>query len=307
MHKPMLPYAVASMSQFGREMLYLPASLAHNIAESGACLAIALKSKDKVLKSTAFSAGISALFGITEPALYGVTLLNKKALYSVILGSIVGGAFIGWMAIQAFALVGPGLASISMFVSPDNAMNLVWAFAGAGLSFAVAFISALLLWRDKAVESTDALSFTRPVEGQIIPLEKVNDDVFSRKIMGDGIAIIPSQGVLRAPADGTIVNVFDSGHALSLLTDAGVELIFHIGIDTIRLQGEGFSPRVVEGQHVKSGDTLIEFSLDTIAAAGLDPVVMMVVTNGERFSLTPGNTDDKNPDPHIIMTLKESV
>jgi PTS system beta-glucosides-specific IIC component len=307
MHKPMLPYAVASMSQFGREMLYLPASLAHNIAESGACLAIALKSKDKVLKSTAFSAGISALFGITEPALYGVTLLNKKALYSVILGGVVGGAFIGWMGIQAFALVGPGLASISMFVSPDNAMNIVWAFAGAGLSFAVAFISAFVLWRDKVPEKTDSLTFTRPVEGQIIPLENVNDDVFSRKIMGDGIAIVPSQGILRAPADGTVVNVFESGHALSLLTDAGVELIFHIGIDTIRLQGEGFSAKVAEGQHVKRGDTLIEFSLDTITAAGLDPVVMMVVTNGERFSLTPGNTDDKNPNPHIIMTLKESV
>ncbi|MHA1002824.1 beta-glucoside-specific PTS transporter subunit IIABC [Leclercia pneumoniae] len=307
MHKPMLPYAVASMSQFGREMLYLPASLAHNIAESGACLAIALKSKDKVLKSTAFSAGISALFGITEPALYGVTLLNKKALYSVILGSVVGGAFIGWMAIEAFALVGPGLASISMFVSPDNSMNIVWAFAGAGLSFAIAFISALLLWRDKAAEKTDELTFTRPVEGQIIPLENVNDDVFARKIMGDGIAIVPSQGVLRAPADGTVVNIFESGHALSLLTDAGVELIFHIGIDTIKLQGEGFSPQVKEGQQVKRGETLIEFSLDTITAAGLDPVVMMVVTNGERFSLTPGSNDDKNHNPHIIMTLKESV
>lgn len=307
MHKPMLPYAVASMSQFGREMLYLPASLAHNIAESGACLAIALKSKDKVLKSTAFSAGISALFGITEPALYGVTLLNKKALYSVILGSIVGGAFIGWMAIEAFALVGPGLASISMFVSPDNPLNIVWAFAGAGLSFAIAFISALLLWRDKAVEGTDALTFTRPVEGQIIPLEKVNDDVFSRKIMGDGIAIVPSQGVLRAPADGTVVNVFESGHALSLLTDTGVELIFHIGLDTIKLQGEGFSPQVKEGQHVKCGETLIEFSLDTITTAGLDPVVVMVVTNGERFSLTPGSNDENNANPQIIMTLKESV
>ncbi len=307
MHKPMLPYAVASMSQFGREMLYLPASLAHNIAESGACLAIALKSKDKVLKSTAFSAGISALFGITEPALYGVTLLNKKALYSVILGSVVGGAFIGWMAIEAFALIGPGLASISMFVSPDNPMNIVWAFAGAGLSFAIAFISALLLWRDKAAQKTDELTFTRPVEGQIIPLENVNDDVFARKIMGDGIAIVPSQGVLRAPADGTVVNIFESGHALSLLTDAGVELIFHIGIDTIKLQGEGFTPQVKEGQQVKRGETLIEFSLDTITAAGLDPVVMMVVTNGERFSLTPGSNDDKNHNPHIIMTLKESV
>ncbi|WP_312070241.1 beta-glucoside-specific PTS transporter subunit IIABC [Lelliottia nimipressuralis] len=307
MHKPMLPYAVASMSQFGREMLYLPASLAHNIAESGACLAIALRSKDKVLKSTAFSAGISALFGITEPALYGVTLLNKKALYSVLAGSLVGGAFIGWMAIEAFALVGPGLASISMFVSPDNPMNIVWAFAGAGLSFVIAFLSALLLWRDKAPEQADELHFIRPVEGQIIPLENVNDDVFSRKIMGDGVAIVPSQGVLRAPADGTVVNVFESGHALSLLTDAGVELIFHIGIDTIRLQGDGFRPLVKEGQHVKSGDTLIEFSLDTITAAGLDPVVVMIVTNGERFSLTPGSNHDKDTHPNIIMTLKESV
>lgn len=307
MHKPMLPYAVASMSQFGREMLYLPASLAHNIAESGACLAIALRSKDKVLKSTAFSAGISALFGITEPALYGVTLLNKKALYSVLAGSLVGGAFIGWMAIEAFALVGPGLASISMFVSPDNPMNIVWAFAGAGLSFVIAFLSALLLWRDKAPEQADELHFIRPVEGQIIPLENVNDDVFSRKIMGDGVAIVPSQGVLRAPADGTVVNVFESGHALSLLTDAGVELIFHIGIDTIRLQGNGFHPLVKEGQHVKSGDTLIEFSLDIITAAGLDPVVVMIVTNGERFSLIPGSNHDKVTHPHIIMTLKESV
>lgn len=307
MHKPMLPYAVASMSQFGREMLYLPASLAHNIAESGACLAIALRSKDKVLKSTAFSAGISALFGITEPALYGVTLLNKKALYSVLAGSLVGGAFIGWMSIEAFALVGPGLASISMFVSPDNPMNIVWAFAGAGLSFVIAFLSALLLWRDKAPEQADELHFIRPVEGQIIPLENVNDDVFSRKIMGDGVAIVPSQGVLRAPADGTVVNVFESGHALSLLTDAGVELIFHIGIDTIRLQGNGFHPLVKEGQHVKSGDTLIEFSLDIITAAGLDPVVVMIVTNGERFSLIPGSNHDKDTHPHIIMTLKESV
>lgn len=307
MHKPMLPYAVASMSQFGREMLYLPASLAHNIAESGACLAIALRSKDKVLKSTAFSAGISALFGITEPALYGVTLLNKKALYSVLAGSLVGGAFIGWMAIEAFALVGPGLASISMFVSPDNPMNIVWAFAGAGLSFVIAFLSALLLWRDNAPDQAEELHFLRPVEGQIIPLENVNDDVFSRKIMGDGVAIVPSQGVLRAPADGTVVNVFESGHALSLLTDAGVELIFHIGIDTIRLQGDGFHPLVKEGQHVNSGDTLIEFSLDTITAAGLDPVVVMIVTNGERFSLTPGSNHDKDTHPHIIMTLKESV
>lgn len=308
MHKPMLPYAVASMSQFGREMLYLPASLAHNIAESGACFAIALKSKDRALKSTAISAGISALFGITEPALYGVTLLHKKALYSVIAGSVIGGAFIGWMAIEAFALVGPGLASISMFVSPTNPMNILWAFAGGGLSFAIAFFAALLLWRDKTPQATERqLDFAPPVEGKTIPLERVADDVFSKRIMGDGIAIIPSQGILRAPASGTIMNVFDTGHAVSLLTDDGVELIFHIGIDTIKLNGQGFHPQVSEGQHVSTGDVLVRFDLDDIVAAGFDPVVMMIVTNSERFAIAPAARGAQSTHPHIIMTLKESV
>ncbi|UUE35037.1 beta-glucoside-specific PTS transporter subunit IIABC [Pectobacterium aroidearum] len=317
MHKPMLPYAVSSMSQFGKEMLYLPASLAHNIAESGACMAIALKSKDKTLKSTALSAGISALFGITEPALYGITLLNKKALYSVLAGSLVGGAFIGWMAIEAFALVGPGLASISMFVSPENSWNIVYAIAGAALSFAIAFLSALFLWREEkpvaAVEEEEAhriiaeCQFASPIEGKVIPLESVNDEIFSKRIMGDGVAIIPEKGVLYAPASGTIENVFETGHAVSMLTDSGAELIFHIGIDTIKLNGQGFQPKVTAGQQVNTGDVLVEFDLDSLIAAGYDPVVMMVITNSERFRVIPEATDAVLSPHTIIMTLKESV
>ncbi|MEQ9886730.1 beta-glucoside-specific PTS transporter subunit IIABC [Pectobacterium zantedeschiae] len=316
MHKPMLPYAVASMSQFGKEMLYLPASLAHNIAESGACMAIALKSKDKTLKSTALSAGISALFGITEPALYGITLLNKKALYSVLAGSLVGGAFIGWMAIEAFALVGPGLASISMFVSPENSWNIVYAIAGAALSFAIAFICALFLWQEEkptaAVEeethhAVTECQFTSPIEGRMIPLESVSDEIFSKRIMGDGIAIIPEKGVLYAPASGIIENVFETGHAVSMLTDNGAELIFHIGIDTIKLNGQGFQPKVTAGQQVNTGDILIEFDLDGLIAAGYDPVVMMVITNSERFRVIPEATDAISHPHTIIMTLKESV
>ncbi|WP_052235310.1 beta-glucoside-specific PTS transporter subunit IIABC [Pectobacterium carotovorum] len=315
MHKPMLPYAVSSMSQFGKEMLYLPASLAHNIAESGACMAIALKSKDKTLKSTAISAGISALFGITEPALYGITLLNKKALYSVIAGSLVGGAFIGWMAIEAFALVGPGLASISMFISPENSWNIVYAIAGAALSFVIAFLSALFLWREEkpvvtVEESHHAITecqFTSPIEGKVIPLDNVNDEIFSKRIMGDGIAIIPEKGVLYAPANGTIENVFETGHAVSMLTDSGAELIFHIGIDTIKLNGQGFQPKVTAGQQVNTGDILVEFDLDSLIAAGYDPVVMMVITNSERFRVIPEATDVVIHPHTIIMTLKESV
>ncbi|MEA9391179.1 beta-glucoside-specific PTS transporter subunit IIABC [Acerihabitans sp. TG2] len=314
MHKPMIPYAVASMGQFGREMLYLPASLAHNIAEAGTCLAIAFKSKDKLLKSTALSSGISALCGITEPALYGITLLHKKALYSVITGSVIGGAFMGWMAVEAFALVGPGLASISMFVSPDNKWNIIYAFAGTGIAFSISFITTLLLWHEETPHTTDNVAktgaefrFNSPAEGQVMALEQVNDEVFSARIMGDGIAIRPVKGALYAPANGTISNVFDTGHAVSMLTDSGIELIFHIGIDTIKLNGQGFHPRVSAQQQVKTGDLLVEFDLDSIIAAGYDPVVIMVITNSERFSMQ-SETPNGNINNHsYIMTLKESV
>ena len=314
MHKPMIPYAVASMGQFGREMLYLPASLAHNIAEAGTCLAIALRTKDKVLKSTALSSGISALCGITEPALYGVTLLHKKALYAVITGSVIGGAFIGWMTVEAFALVGPGLASISLFVSPDNKWNIVWAFAAAGVAFSVSFFITLFIWREDqqatpadTLQATPELRFNSPAEGQVIPLEQVNDEVFSTRIMGDGIAIRPVKGALYAPADGVISNVFDTGHALSMLTDGGVELIFHIGIDTIKMNGSGFAPQVSALQQVKTGDLLVKFDLEAIIAAGYDPVIMMVVTNSERFSVSTEIPRLSINHHHNIMTLKESV
>ena len=314
MHKPMIPYAVASMGQFGREMLYLPASLAHNIAEAGTCLAIALRTKDKVLKSTALSSGISALCGITEPALYGVTLLHKKALYAVITGSVIGGAFIGWMTVEAFALVGPGLASISLFVSPDNKWNIVWAFAAAGIAFSVSFFITLFIWREDqqatpadTLQATPELRFNSPAEGQVIPLEQVNDEVFSTRIMGDGIAIRPVKGALYAPADGVISNVFDTGHALSMLTDGGVELIFHIGIDTIKMNGSGFAPQVSAQQQVKTGDLLVKFDLEAIIAAGYDPVIMMVVTNSERFSVSTEIPRLSINHHHNIMTLKESV
>ncbi|MGN0963392.1 MAG: PTS transporter subunit EIIC, partial [Clostridia bacterium] len=130
MHKALVPYAVGSISEMGEELLYLPASLAHNISEGGACFAVAFKTKDSDLRSTAISAGISAIFGITEPALYGVTLQHKKALYGVIGGSFVGGLMVGLVGLKAFVAMGPGLAGMAMFVDANNAMNIVWGFVG---------------------------------------------------------------------------------------------------------------------------------------------------------------------------------
>lgn len=304
MHKAMIPYAVSSMSELGMELLYLPASLAHNIAESGACFAVSIKTKDKKLRSTAISAGISAMFGITEPALYGVTILNKRVLYGVMGASLIGGGFAGITAIKGFALVGPGLASITMFADKDNPMNLVWAFATLGLSFVVAFIAVLVLFKDKKVEEATKETIdletaagvellSSPVVGRVIPLTEVKDEVFASGMVGAGVGIIPETGELVAPESGEITMLFETNHAIGMKLENGAELLFHIGIDTVQMEGDGFVSFVKSGDDVKRGQKLIEFDLQKIAAAGLDPTVICVVTNQDRFNVSSFNVEQE--------------
>lgn len=301
MHKAMIPYAVSSMSEMGAELLYLPASLAHNIAEAGACFAVSVRTKDQKLRSTAVSAGISALFGITEPALYGVTILHKRVLYGVMASSLVGGAVAGLFAIKAFALVGPGLASITMFVDEANPMNLVWALVTLGVSFAVSFVLVFFLFKDKTVENKTTVAdpkaevLSKPVDGQVVALSEVNDEVFSSGMIGEGFGIIPTSGELIAPEDGEITMLFETNHAIGLKTRNGAELLFHIGLDTVQLEGKHFTPYVKAGDQVKQGQPLIQFDLDAIKAAGFDPIVICVVTNQENFTVKPiKSTDERN-------------
>lgn len=315
MHKAMIPYSINSLGETGKELLYLPASLAHNISESGACFAVAIRTKDKKLKATAISAGISALFGITEPALYGVTLQNKKVLYSVVFGSFVGGAFIGVVGLQAYALVGPGVASLSMFISEDLARNIIYAIFGFIISFAMAFIAALVLFREKTediasqTEEMTSLPINgeilfSPAKGEVLPITEVKDDVFSTKVMGDGVAINPTEGTLYSPADGKIEMVFNTKHALGLGLANGAQLLFHVGIDTVQLNGEFFESHVSEGDEVKQGDKLLTFDLEKIAARGFDPVIVCVLTNNNNNYavdvLEIGNEVNIND---IIMTI----
>ncbi|MCT2344587.1 beta-glucoside-specific PTS transporter subunit IIABC [Bacillales bacterium AN1005] len=309
MHKAMVPYAVTTMSELGKEILYLPASLAHNLAESGACFAVAIRTKDKVLKSTAISAGISALFGITEPALYGVTIQNKKVLSSVMIGSFVGGTFIGIAGLQAFVLVGPGLASLSMFISEELPNNIINAIIGLVLSFGVAFVAAFLLGKDKSVDkkvvedqrdqvtknfSKLESEFKSPLVGQMVNLSDVNDEVFSSKVMGDGIAIIPSKGELYAPTDGKIEMIFETNHALGLTTDQGAQILFHVGLNTVQLAGKYFEPQVKVGDEVKTGDLLLKFDLEKIKEE-FDPVTIAVVTSKENYTVKVADIKQVEP------------
>lgn len=312
MHKAMIPYAVSSMSEMGAELLYLPASLAHNIAEAGACFAVSVRTKDQKLRSTAVSAGISALFGITEPALYGVTILHKRVLYGVMASSLVGGAVAGLFAIKAFALVGPGLASITMFVDEANPMNLVWALVTLGVSFAVSFVLVLFLFKDKVVENKTTVAdpkaevLSKPVDGQVVALSEVNDEVFSSGMIGEGFGIIPTSGELIAPEDGEITMLFETNHAIGLKTRNGAELLFHIGLDTVQLEGKHFTPYVKAGDQVKQWQPLIQFDLDAIKAAGFDPIVICVVTNQENFTVKTIESTDEQSD-HGVLSIAPLV
>ncbi|MCT3078392.1 MULTISPECIES: beta-glucoside-specific PTS transporter subunit IIABC [Leuconostoc] len=296
MHKAMIPYVVTSLGQTGKEVIYNAASLAHNISEAGGSFAVALRTKDKGLKATALSAGISALFGITEPAIYGVTILHKRVLYGVMIGSFIGGASLGLMGVEAYVAVGPGLASLSMFISKTLPNNLLFAVIGLIISFIASFTAVAILWQDPVNQKDALLSeneaptnrsviLPSPMAGKIIPLSSVNDAVFSNKTLGDGVAIIPSEGKLYAPTDGLIEMVYNTNHAIGMKTSEGDEILFHIGIDTVNLKGQFFDVAVTAGQKVKQGDLLVRFNREGIKAAGFDDTTMIIITNPQGASL----------------------
>lgn len=291
MHKAMIPYVITSLGETGKEIIYNAASLAHNISEAGACFAVTIRSKDKGLKATAVSAGISALFGITEPALYGVTILHKRVLYGVMFGSLIGGATLGILGVEAYVAVGPGIASLSMFISETLPNNLMYAVIGLVVSFIASFTAVFVLWKEPVNEETEEnatsneLVFHAPVEGKVIPLSKVNDDVFASKMLGDGVAIIPTKGELYAPINGTIKMVYNTKHALGMETEDGTEILFHIGLDTVNLDGKYFESFVREGQAVAQGELMIKFDLEEIKKAGFDPTTMIVITEPKHVTL----------------------
>lgn len=203
MHKAFLPYAISTYSEVGKEFVYMPASLAHNIAESGACLLLQLSQKIQRLVQQQYQQVYQPLFGITEPALYGLTLQNKKILGSVMIGAGISGLFLGLFSVEAFVVVGPGLASMSMFINPDNSMNFMYAVIGFVIAFVISFIASIILYKEetatnakqeqtsKVQENNDVIeedvTLESPLTGEMINIEDVNDGVFAGKILGDGL------------------------------------------------------------------------------------------------------------------------
>ncbi|GGP09987.1 sucrose-specific PTS transporter subunit IIBC [Oceanobacillus neutriphilus] len=286
---------LADVSATGGSFIFPVASMA-NVAQGAACLAIFFVTKNKKQKGLASSASVSAMLGITEPAIFGVNLKLKFPFICGMIGAGIASAFIGFFHVLAVAM---GPASVIGFIS--IAPNSIPMFmVGIVISMAVAFTLTFIYGKRKlavpendqspeepANETSpaapsvqaDKVTISSPLTGKLIPLQDVNDQVFSSEMMGKGIAVYPEKQQIIAPADGTITVTYDSKHAYGIRTDQGAEILIHIGIDTVNLNGEGFSSEVSQEQLVKKGDILGTFNMDEIKKAGYDPTVMVIITN----------------------------
>lgn len=295
MHWAFVPAALLAISNPGYELMLLPAMLASNIAQAGATFAVAVKTKDSKMRQIAIPAGISALLaGVTEPAMYGVTLKLKKPMYAACIAGGVGGVIIGIVKLKAYAFATPCLTAIVQFISPDGGKNMLFACIIAALSFVLSFVLALIMTKNKAetTEETSSpkaegradLTIANPVSGEVIALSEVNDATFSSGVLGEGYAVIPTEGKVTAPFDGKVETLMDTHHALGLVSNSGIEMLIHVGLETVTLNGKYFTPKVAEGDSFKKGDVLLTFDLEAIKKEGYDTTTPVVVSNADDYA-----------------------
>ncbi|WP_294401599.1 beta-glucoside-specific PTS transporter subunit IIABC [uncultured Clostridium sp.] len=265
-------------------------------SQAGATFGVFLKTKNKELKNVSLSAGITAIFGITEPATYGVTLRFKKPLICGCIAGAVGGAIAGAFRSLSFGYNIPGIATLPAYFKEGYMTQ----FLGLLLSIAVAFVLGAILtyivgFDDPVEESddkeeiesahkSDAISGQRviigsPLKGNAIALTQVEDGAFASEMLGKGLGIVPAEGKVYAPFDGTVEALFATKHAIGLKSEDGIEMLIHIGLDTVKLEGEGFTAHVSQGDKVKKGDLLVEFDIDFIKSKGYSVTTPVIISN----------------------------
>lgn len=289
MHWGFIPVYINNVQTLGYDNVMMP-FFACTFATSAVVLAMFFKTKDKKLKEMAIPNFISGIFGVTEPAIYGILLPKKKPFIISCIAGGIGGAFYGYFNFRKFILGGMGIFELPNMMNPDGSMgNILVAFAGIGISMAAGFILTMLFYKEEGAEAGAAtakqadcaaqITIVSPLTGRTIRLEDVEDEAFSSGVLGKGIAIMPKEGVLYAPADGIISAFFPTGHAVGMTTDNGAELLMHVGMDTVQLNGKGFKPLAAEGNRVKRGQKLLEFDMNLIKEAGYSLVTPVLVTN----------------------------
>ncbi len=304
-HYGIIPIGINNIMTLGYDTFVGPGMMVSNVAQGGAALAISLKTKDSEFKQLASTAGITGLCGITEPALYGVNLKTKIGLYASIIGGGIGGLFFGIFGVARYATGSPGLLTLPVYIGGDSMSNFYYACIGVVISIVVAFIIAFALYKDsvdetveekkeevkKALVKEGMVTVCAPLTGEAVALSEVNDLTFAEEIMGPGMAIIPTEGKVVSPVNGTVAMIFETKHAIALVDDNGTELLIHVGLDTVKLGGKYFTAHVKAGDKVKVGSPLVDFDLNGIKGEGYDIITPVIVTNSAEYSSVLPITD----------------
>ena len=321
MHYCFAPIQTIQYATLGYGTILGPGMLSSNIAQGTASIVVGLKSKNKELKQLGCSAGFTGLMGITEPALYGVNLKLRKPLYAAMIGGGVAGLYAGITGIHTFSSTTAGLLALPVYVGGDSILNLVNAVITILISIVVTAIATLILGFKDPVSvaegtenaNTDAMQHTQPlnskivmnspVKGKMIALESMNDEVFSKNILGKGFAVIPAEGKVVAPCDCVVESLIESKHAVGISTNDGVEMLIHVGVDTVELNGKYFECNLKIGQKIHKGDVLLTFDIEGIKAAGYQVVTPVVISNTDDY--LDVFTEEKNEvdyqDPCIVI------
>lgn len=309
-HHALTPIKLGVIASVGFENFICISELCANMAQGAAAAAVAVRSRNRKLKQAAAAAAVTGLFaGITEPALYGVTIKLKRPMLGACLGAAVGGLFGGFVSLKCFGIATPAVVSILQYVEDGHLESLLFAALTILVTAVATFVFTLLIGFEDivetpAVQNTDApvtqtqtqiqtpqkheaadpIPVYAPLQGRQIALSEVHDATFSSEVLGKGAAIIPVNGEVRAPFDGTVTALFETGHAIGLKGDSGIEVLIHVGIDTVNLKGKFFHPTIQNGDIVHTGDLLLTFDRQEIIDAGYDVTTPVIVTNTQDYS-----------------------
>lgn len=302
LHWAIVPFAIIALSQGNPTALLTPTG-SLSFAQTGAVLAVMMKTKNAKLKELSIPAFISGIFGVTEPAIYGITLPKKKPFWvSCVVGGVTGAIAMA-LGMQGYQMGGLGIFRYTSSISPEGDIKFaIYAMildacafvAGFALAYAVGFEddeSTIKMSKEEAKLAATGQSkklskgeVFSPIEGKVLPLSEAKDGAFSDGIMGKGVVIEPTSGEVIAPFDGTVMTLFPTNHAIGLISETGTEVLIHIGIDTVQLEGKGFEAFVKQGDTVKKGQKLVQFDIDTITSEGYNTQVPIIITNTPDFA-----------------------
>lgn len=320
LHNGVAPLGVMQMANLGYDSIFGPGCVCSNMAQATATTVVALRTKNKKTKQIAVSGAITAYMGITEPALYGVSLPKKYPLAAAMIGGGLGGLYAGLTHTHRFATGSSGLPAVLLYLGDDTTkffVNIIIAILISIVSTAV--ITLLLSFKfEKEEKSSDGgvsgkkedtaadtqvFQFGSPVKGWVMPLSEAEDEAFASGALGQGVVIEPEEGVVRAPFDAKVAALFLTKHAIGLVSDSGAEVMIHIGIDTVQLEGRYFEAFTAQESHVKAGDVLIKFDLDAIKAAGYKTQTLVIVTNSFNYKKIEAESHKSTDGSGHLMTL----